>query len=73
MSSLQPSPADTSSQRWAWWPLLPLYPYGRRPTLMRELVPKVRFLSQLLQREFIYKPRQNEEPEVRRCLFRRLQ
>jgi len=39
MSSLQPSPADTSSQRWAWWPLLPLYPYGRRPTLMRELVP----------------------------------
>ena len=39
MSSLQPSPADTSSQRWAWWPLLPLYPYGRRPTLLRELVP----------------------------------
>jgi hypothetical protein len=39
MSSLQLSPADTSSQRWAWWPLLPLYPYGRRPTLMRELVP----------------------------------
>jgi len=38
VSSLQPSPADTSSQRWAWWPLLPLYPYGRRPTLMRELV-----------------------------------
>jgi len=39
VSSLQLSPADTSSQRWAWWPLLPLYPYGRRPTLMRELVP----------------------------------
>ena len=39
MSSLQLSPADTSSQRWAWWPLLPLYPYGRRPTLLRELVP----------------------------------
>jgi len=39
MSSPQSSPADTSSQRWAWWPLLPLYPYGRRPTLMRELVP----------------------------------
>jgi hypothetical protein len=30
-----PSPAD---QRWAWWPLLPLYPYGRRRTLVRELV-----------------------------------
>ncbi len=39
MSSLQPTAADASSQRWAWWPLLPLYPYGRRPTLMRELVP----------------------------------
>ena len=26
-------------QHWPWWPLLPLYPYGRRPTLMRELVP----------------------------------
>jgi len=22
-----------------WWPLLPLYPYGRRRTLVRELVP----------------------------------
>ncbi|MCP9929572.1 DUF4336 domain-containing protein [Cyanobium sp. AMD-g] len=30
-----PSPAD---QRWPWWPLLPLYPYGRRRTLVRELV-----------------------------------
>ena len=28
-----------SDQRWPWWPLLPLYPYGRRRTLMRELVP----------------------------------
>jgi len=26
-------------QRWPWWPLLPLYPYGRRRTLVRELVP----------------------------------
>ncbi len=30
-----PSPAD---QRWPWWPLLPLYPYGRRRTLVRELI-----------------------------------
>ncbi|MEY4296999.1 MAG: hypothetical protein RLZZ423_178 [Cyanobacteriota bacterium] len=29
-------PAD---QRWLWWPLLPLYPYGRRRTLVRELIP----------------------------------
>lgn len=27
-----------ATQRWSWWPLLPLYPYGRRPTLVRELV-----------------------------------
>lgn len=27
-----------SDQSWPWWPLLPLYPYGRRPTLVRELV-----------------------------------
>lgn len=26
-------------ERWPWWPLLPLYPYGRRATLVRELVP----------------------------------
>ncbi|MFM7653167.1 MAG: DUF4336 domain-containing protein [Vulcanococcus sp.] len=29
-------PAD---QRWPWWPLLPLYPYGRRRTVVRELIP----------------------------------
>ncbi len=27
-------------QRWPWWPLLPLYPYGRRRTLVRELLPE---------------------------------
>ncbi|MCP9916230.1 DUF4336 domain-containing protein [Cyanobium sp. ATX 6F1] len=26
-------------RRWFWWPLLPLYPYGRRRTLLRELIP----------------------------------
>jgi len=30
------NPAD---QRWGFWPLLPLYPYGRRRTLFRELIP----------------------------------
>ena len=30
------NPAD---QHWAFWPLLPLYPFGRRRTLRRELVP----------------------------------
>ena len=30
------NPAD---QRWSFWPLLPLYPYGRRRTLFSELIP----------------------------------
>ena len=30
------SPED---QSWPWWPLLPLYPYGRRRTIMRVLIP----------------------------------
>ena len=29
------SPAD---QRWPWWPLLPLYPYGKRATHVEELI-----------------------------------
>jgi hypothetical protein len=36
MTAPVPPPAD---QHWPWWPLLPLYPYGRRPTLVRELIP----------------------------------
>jgi len=31
--------SDPAAQRWPWWPLLPLYPYGRRRTLVRELIP----------------------------------
>ncbi len=31
--------AEPRDQRWPWWPLLPLYPYGRRRTLIRELIP----------------------------------
>lgn len=30
---------NAADQRWPWWPLLPLYPYGRRRTLVRELIP----------------------------------
>jgi hypothetical protein len=33
-----PPLAPASEQRWPWWPLLPLYPYGRRRTLVRELI-----------------------------------
>lgn len=32
-------PERTTSRRWPWWPLLPLYPYGHRRTLVRELIP----------------------------------
>jgi len=30
---------QSRAQAWPWWPLLPLYPYGRRRSLVRELVP----------------------------------
>ncbi len=34
------SSEDSSvDQSWPWWPLLPLYPYGHRRTLFRELIP----------------------------------
>ncbi len=31
--------ASSLQQFWPWWPLLPLYPYGRRRTLVRPLIP----------------------------------
>lgn len=34
------SPTDRDTQSWPWWPLLPLYPYGHRASLVRELVPE---------------------------------
>lgn len=30
---------DERNFRWGFWPLLPIYPYGRRRTLRREIVP----------------------------------
>ena len=30
---------NPANQRWGFWPLLPLYPYGRRRTLFSELIP----------------------------------
>jgi hypothetical protein len=32
-------PLDSPSRAWPWWPLLPIFPYGRRRTLLRTLVP----------------------------------
>ena len=31
--------SDPADQRWPWWPLLPLYPYGKRATHVEELIP----------------------------------
>ena len=30
---------SSEEQHWPWWPLLPLYPYGRRATHFEELIP----------------------------------
>ena len=30
---------DLKNQDWKWWPLFPLYPYGSKKTLCRELIP----------------------------------
>lgn len=34
-----PGLVDPREQRWPWWPLLPLYPYGRRRTVVHEILP----------------------------------
>jgi hypothetical protein len=41
-----------SDQSWPWWPLLPLYPYGRRSTLVRELIPEQLWSFEQLQGVF---------------------
>jgi len=33
------APVSAADQRWNFWPLLPLYPYGRRRTVFSELIP----------------------------------
>ncbi len=35
---LNPKDVTPSAQRWPWWPLLPLYPYGRRRTFFKEVI-----------------------------------
>ena len=29
----------TLNKKWYWWPLFPLYPYGKKKTILRELIP----------------------------------
>ena len=33
------SSIQSEHQHWPWWPLLPLYPYGKRATHVEELIP----------------------------------
>ncbi len=30
---------ESSNKNWHWWPLFPLYPYGQKKTILRELIP----------------------------------
>ena len=30
---------ETLNKNWYWWPLFPLYPYGKKKTILRELIP----------------------------------
>ena len=30
---------ETLNKKWNWWPLFPLYPYGKKKTILRELIP----------------------------------
>jgi len=30
---------ETLNKKWNWWPLFPLYPYGKKKTIFRELIP----------------------------------
>ena len=46
------APPTNADQRWPWWPLLPLYPYGLRPTLVRELIPEQLWSFEQLQGVF---------------------
>jgi Domain of unknown function (DUF4336) len=49
MSSAVPLPENPRDWRWPYWPLLPLYPYGRRRTLRREVVPETIWVFEQLQ------------------------
>ena len=30
---------ENFNKKWNWWPLFPLYPYGKKKTILRELIP----------------------------------
>ena len=40
---------NKNNQKWPWWPLLPLYPYGRKRTFFKELIPKLVWSFEQLQ------------------------
>ena len=40
---------DNRDYRWPFWPLLPIYPYGRRRTICREVVPNTIWVFEQIQ------------------------
>ena len=30
---------ETLNKKWNWWPLFPLYPYGKKKTILKEVIP----------------------------------
>ena len=30
---------EENLKKWNWWPLFPLYPYGKKKTILKELIP----------------------------------
>jgi Domain of unknown function (DUF4336) len=49
MSSAVQGSQTPRDWRWPYWPLLPLYPYGRRRTLRREIIPETIWVFEQLQ------------------------
>ncbi len=39
LNNTEPKESLVENQSWPWWPLLPLYPYGRKRTTFKEIVP----------------------------------
>jgi len=31
---------EETLKKWNWWPLFPLYPYGKKKTILKELIPE---------------------------------
>lgn len=43
------APEKSAAWHWPWWPLVPIYPYGQRRTLFREVIPGEMWIFEQLQ------------------------